>query len=524
MPGNDNLRSIAQGPRPVPRHQSNTAYSHNHSSSRTSNSTTGSNDWATPVPNPRSSTTRSVNGPVAYSIHQRDTLNNQQMHANWNPAGNPNIARGQSPYYRVADVPTSPRTSHTSSVMVVTPTSPNLHSRESQAWTIASSPSLLPNGSNGTISSGRPSIEETFNAPTNGPERYEQRYMYIYNAVAGGVNVQFILTVEAAPLTPDESVLTLTCKSGGIERSLCGREYMRLNVDPQTLKFHIFIFPKPSLPADCLFCVRVWLEALDVQHRIFSDENLWVGREPPFASIQHVALTQQGAPTIPFPSTRSEVGVIRKAYKGFVGRAACDFIVILKNLSALDGVWGISVEYQAGGVSRLLFEQVKLRFHCRIEDVRFVIYTVPIDSSIPYSNHRVRVWVRGLDGVYQRLFKSDEFRIGSQLAFEPLIHGPGKVVFATRDASSPAVALHSSLLHTEPPKGAAGMIGDRGAASSSGHASGSTALERNAREEAEYEARRMGISVGIGSGTGSGSGQNLPFDELPSYASLGVRP
>ena len=80
-------------------------------------------------------------------------------------------------------------------------------------------------------------------------------------------------------------------------------------------------------------------------------------------------MTDRLAPT----ATRSEVSVIRKAYKGFVGRAACDFVVIMKNLSAPDSVWGISVEYQAGGVSRLLFEQVKVRFHCQVEDIRFVV-------------------------------------------------------------------------------------------------------------------------------------------------------
>jgi hypothetical protein len=148
--------------------------------------------------------------------------------------------------------------------------------------------------------------------------------------------------------------------------------------------------------------------------------------------------------------------------------------------------------------------------------------TVPIDSSIPYSNHRVRVWVRGLDGVYQRLFKSDEFRIGSQLAFEPLLRGPGKVVFATKDDNSPTVALHSSLLHSEPPKGGVRT----GVTEFSGNEASGTNLgvsEREAREDADYQGR-MGISVGIGTGTGSGSGGNLPFDEsLPTYtASLGV--
>jgi hypothetical protein len=149
--------------------------------------------------------------------------------------------------------------------------------------------------------------------------------------------------------------------------------------------------------------------------------------------------------------------------------------------------------------------------------------TVPIDSSIPYSNHRVRVWIKGQDGVHQRLFKSDEFRIGAQLAFEPLLHGPGNVQFATMDESSPTTALHSSLLHSEPPKGSPSFNGETPSTSRHSIIPGA---DRLAREQAEYEERRMGISVGIGNGpgTGSGSGGNLPFDEsLPSYnAALGV--
>lgn len=99
------------------------------------------------------------------------------------------------------------------------------------------------------------------------------------------------------------------------------------------------------------------------------------------------------------------------------------------------------------------------------------------------------------------------------------MRGPGKVVFATKDNNSPTVALHSSLLHSEPPKGGVRT----GVAEPSGNVTNSGVSAREAREDAEYQGR-MGISVGIGNGTGSGSGGNLPFDEsLPSYtASLGV--
>ncbi|KAG8758560.1 hypothetical protein FRC14_007928 [Serendipita sp. 396] len=380
------------------------------------------------------------------------------------------------------------------------------------------------NGSSSTHT-GSSSHSSSENHTVGGPrghERFEQRYMYIYNAVAGGVPVQFILTVEAAPLSIDESIITLTFKAGGIEQSIGGKEYMRLNVEPHTLHFHVFIFPKPSLPANCLFCVRVWLEAQQVQHRIFSDESLWVGKDPPFASIQQVALTQQGPPTIP-STNRNEPDVIRKTYKGYVGRAPCDFVVIIKSINIAGSVWGISVEYQAGGISRLLFEQIKVRLHCRLEDIRFIIYTVPIDSSIPYSNHRVRVWIKGLDGAHIRLFKSDEFRLGSQLAFEPLTHGPGHVVFATRDRSTPTIALHSSLLLSDSPKPSPSE--NRELSSTPGSGTVESIPDRELRAEAEYEQRRIGISVGIGGGArGSVSGGNLPFDEsLPSYnAALGV--
>ncbi|KAG8821880.1 hypothetical protein FRC19_007087 [Serendipita sp. 401] len=259
-----------------------------------------------------------------------------------------------------------------------------------------------------------------------------------------------------------------------------------------------------------------------IQHRIFSDESLWVGKDPPFASIQQVALTQQGPPTIP-STNRNEPDVIRKTYKGYVGRAPCDFVVIIKSINITGSVWGISVEYQAGGISRLLFEQIKVRLHCRLEDIRFIIYTVPIDSSIPYSNHRVRVWIKGLDGAHIRLFKSDEFRLGSQLAFEPLTHGPGHVVFATRDRSTPTIALHSSLLLSDSPKPSPSE--NRELSSTPGSGTVESIPDRELRAEAEYEQRRIGISVGIGGGArGSVSGGNLPFDEsLPSYnAALGV--
>ena len=146
--------------------------------------------------------------------------------------------------------------------------------------------------------------------------------------------------------------------------------------------------------------------------------------------------------------------------------------------------------------------------------------TVPIESSIPYSNHRVRVWLRGVDEIYQRLFKSDEFRIGSQLAFEPLLHGSGNVVFATKDSSTPAITSRTTSLHTESSQEVASPGSER---STQTRGLDAAALSDRAREqqqsEAAYQEQRMGINVGIGNPRGYSSVPSiLPFDEhLPSY-------
>ena len=47
------------------------------------------------------------------------------------------------------------------------------------------------------------------------------------------------------------------------------------------------MFPtKSSLPEGCLYSLRVGLHANDVDHRLFSEDSLWVGRDPDFYSIK----------------------------------------------------------------------------------------------------------------------------------------------------------------------------------------------------------------------------------------------
>ena len=132
----------------------------------------------------------------------------------------------------------------------------------------------------------------------------------------------------------------------------------------------ISIFPKPSLPEGSLYCVRVWMEAglSNIQHRVFSDDNLWVARDPPFHTIEYIALTQLA----PAPPNMSDTYWSR-VYRGFVGRAPCDFIPSLTLLSAIDSVYSVAMDYESGGVKRRVFDNIKLRLHCRLQDIQFII-------------------------------------------------------------------------------------------------------------------------------------------------------
>ena len=106
----------------------------------------------------------------------------------------------------------------------------------------------------------------------------------------------------------------------------------------------------------------------NVQHRVFSDDNLWVARDPPFHTIEHIALTQLS----PAPPTISDTYWSR-VYRGFVGRAPCDFIPSLTLLSAIDNVYSVAMDYESGGVKRRVFDNKKLRLHCRLQDIQFII-------------------------------------------------------------------------------------------------------------------------------------------------------
>jgi len=188
------------------------------------------------------------------------------------------------------------------------------------------------------------------------------------------------------------------------------------------LEFVVFVFPpKTSLPAGCLHSLRVWVHVNGVDHQLFSEDEIWIGKDPDFNSIGDASFARL-----------KNVSQHIQIYQGYVGRALVTFFVRWHPLSR--GFYNLSLEYEAGGVARILFEDYRVHLECDPRTVTFLLYTVPI-SSIPHNaSHRLRIWLRCLapadpqssyapfsdSYIYQRIWKSDNLKLGSHLQFEAL--------------------------------------------------------------------------------------------------------
>ncbi|EGO02396.1 hypothetical protein SERLA73DRAFT_178314 [Serpula lacrymans var. lacrymans S7.3] len=277
--------------------------------------------------------------------------------------------------------------------------------------------------------------------------------VYSYRMIAGSAPLQFFVTVEAEPDRQNHYMFSLSMKAGHVERTLCESILMRLSIDPTKLDFSVFVFPpKSSLPYGCLQNLRVWLRTAGMDHRIFADNDLWVGKDPDFRSIGDASFA-----------------VLRNAtedmliYQGMVGQAHVSYIVRWNLVSV--GLYSLSFEYEAGGAGRPLFEDYRLRLDCEPQTVSFMIYSIPVSSTPAGASHRLRFWLRTPytslsptssvnshahpteSYIYQRLWKSDSFKLGAGLNFEAL---GSKVVIATRDPGPPAIERETQPLSLFP--------------------------------------------------------------------------
>ncbi|KAF5333192.1 hypothetical protein D9611_002736 [Ephemerocybe angulata] len=311
-----------------------------------------------------------------------------------------------------------------------------------------------------------------------------ERWVYTHRLVAGGTPMQFMISVESSTGLPNPGRYTfrLTMKVNSIERPLGDSVERTLRVDPRQLEFVVFVFPgKTSLPAGCLWSLRVWLRVNGVDHRLFGEDELWIGKDPDFNSIGDASFARL-----------KHQDVQEQVYNAFVGRALVSFTVRLVLEGGLGGrgvegsarlgfvfgrhlgfqddvlteplffhscvllgcgyrwvrvqgnLYKYSLEYEAGGVGGGLFDDLRLKLDVDPRSVTFLIFTVPSNSVPAGASHKLRVWLRTLIPVshgdpsaayvlpfndayvYQRLWKTDDFKVGSNLQFENL--GPKMVM------------------------------------------------------------------------------------------------
>ncbi|KII94658.1 hypothetical protein PLICRDRAFT_33472 [Plicaturopsis crispa FD-325 SS-3] len=263
------------------------------------------------------------------------------------------------------------------------------------------------------------------------------KLVYTYDLVAGSAELQFLIAVEPKPGRANHYSFALSLKAGLMERSLGAPVDMRLTVDVRSLQFVVFMFsPKPSLPAGSRWAFRVWLRVNGIDHRLFADDDFWAGRDPDFNSIADACFAHLHSVTAD-----------SQTYRGLMGRATIFYIIRWKQVSECE--YDLSMEYEAGGVARTLFDDQHITFDCDPSAVMFLIYTISVSSNPPGGAHRIRLWVRtpgtGRDiplstshatqqsFVYQRLWRSDDLRIGARLDFG----GLGKSVMATPAPGGP---------------------------------------------------------------------------------------
>ena len=102
-------------------------------------------------------------------------------------------------------------------------------------------------------------------------------------------------------------------------------------------------------------------------------------------------------------------------------------------------MYSLTFEYEAGGVGKTLLENVIVRLDFPPQELGCHIYTIPLISKPAGATHRVRVWLKSPSPfnreedphhsfTYQRIWSTDEFRVGGYLNF--LDVDPKRVVLA----------------------------------------------------------------------------------------------
>ncbi|KAN0097053.1 hypothetical protein V8E55_001499 [Tylopilus felleus] len=288
------------------------------------------------------------------------------------------------------------------------------------------------------LPSGFPSLGSTLHYPQSFLHMEPlETFTYAYNLVANDTQLHIFILVESEPDRPGHYTFSLSMRIGDVECALSTPVTMKLSIDPRQLDFVVFVFPpRRCLPTGCLYYLRVWLRTGGIDHRLFADKDIWFGKDPDFRAIADASFAY-------LRNATQDMSI----YQGMVGHAHVSFIFRWTLIEP--GTYALSFDYEAGGAGRTLFENCHLRLYCEPQSVSFLIYTIPVPSSPTGASHRLRVWLRmpqpkspplplepsvsHLNGtphtyLYQRLWKSDDFKIGARLSFESV---GSKIILAT---------------------------------------------------------------------------------------------
>ncbi|KAJ3987622.1 hypothetical protein F5890DRAFT_1496309 [Lentinula detonsa] len=276
-----------------------------------------------------------------------------------------------------------------------------------------------------SLSLSSPTAVKQLYTTSRRPSRRSERYQYTYNLIAGSAPLQFLISVESVSgrPVPGKYLFRLSLKIDKTERPLAEPISMNLTVDPRKLEFIVFVFPgKNSIPAGCLWSYRVWLRVNFVDHRMFGDDELWVGKDPDFSAIADASFARL-----------KSINANSQLYDGVVGRARVQFIARWTHIA--EGLYKYTLEYESAGVGGMLFEDLILQGDPR--SVSFLIYTIPLSSMPAGASHRLRVWLKTFipfpndqssnislpfhdSYIYQRIWKSESLKIGARLDFHSL--------------------------------------------------------------------------------------------------------
>jgi hypothetical protein len=90
---------------------------------------------------------------------------------------------------------------------------------------------------------------------------------------------------------------------------------------------HLFLPPssmfpgKSSLPSGCLWSLRVWLRVNSVDHRLFGEDEVWVGKDPDFNAIGDASFARLKHQN----GSSGNGGEGEMVYQLYVGRAPVSF-------------------------------------------------------------------------------------------------------------------------------------------------------------------------------------------------------